>query len=95
MLIYNMFSYNTTVIIILRGDKMSIDDFINRLSIELIKNNFYYIEISKDFNRYDNSYLIYIINYKDNKKYCHGFSIHEKLLNKECINDIVSRLLSQ
>ena len=95
MCIYNMFSYITTVIIILRGDKMNINDFINSLSNELIKNNFHYIEISKDFNRYDNSYLIYIINYKDNKKYCHGFSIHEKCLNCECINDIVNRLLSQ
>ena len=57
---------------------MSINDFINSLSNELIKNNFHYIEISKDFNRYDKSYLIHIINYKDNKKYCHGFSIHEK-----------------
>ena len=90
-----MFSYNTTVIIILRGGKMSINDFINSLSNELIKNNFHYIEISKDFNRYDKSYLIHIINYKDNKKYCYGFSIHEKWLNGECITDIVNRLLSQ
>ena len=90
-----MFSYNTTVIIILRGDKMNINDFINSLSNELIKNNFHYIEISKDFNRYDKSYLIHIISYKDNKKYCHGFSIHEKWLNGECITDIVNRLLSQ
>ena len=74
---------------------MNINDFINSLSNELNKNNFHYIEISKDFNRYDNSYLIYIINYKDNKKYCHGFSIHEKCLNEECITDIVNRLLSQ
>ena len=93
MCIYNMFSYITTVIIILRGGKMNINDFINSLSNELIKNNFHYIEISKDFNRYDNSYLIYIINYKDNKKYCHGFSIHEKCLNSDCINDIVNCLL--
>ena len=47
---------------------MNINDFINSLSNELIKNNFHYIEISKDFNRYDNSYLIYIINYKDKKE---------------------------
>ena len=32
---------------------MNINDFINALSNELIKNNFYYIEISKDFNRND------------------------------------------
>ena len=31
----------------------------------------------------------------DNKKYYHGFSIHEKWLDEECINDIVNRLLSQ
>ena len=74
---------------------MSINDFINSLSNELNKNNFHYIEISKDFNRYDKSYLINIINYKYNKKYCHGFSIHEKWLNKECISDMVNRLLNQ
>ena len=64
---------------------MSINDFINSLSNELIKNNFHYIEISKDYNSRDKSYLINIINYKDNKKYCHGFSIHEKCLNGESI----------
>ena len=95
MCVYNMFSYITTVIIILRGNKMNINDFINSLSNELIKNNFYYIEISKDFNKYDKSYLIHIINYKDNKKYCYGFSIPEKWLDEECINHIVNRLLSQ
>ena len=31
---------------------MSINDFINSLSNELNKNNFHYIEISKDFNRF-------------------------------------------
>ena len=74
---------------------MSINDFINSLSNELIKNSFHYIEISKEYNSRDNSYLIHIIYYKDNKKYCHGFSIHEKCLNSDCINDIVNRLLSQ
>ena len=74
---------------------MSINEFINSLSNELNKNLFYNIEIDKEYNSYDKSYLIYIINYKDNKKYCHGFSIHEKCLNCECINDIVNRLLSQ
>ena len=74
---------------------MDINDFINTLSNELIKNNFYNVEINKDFNRYDKSYLIIIIYYKDNKKYYHGFSIHEKWLNGECINDMVNRLLSQ
>ena len=74
---------------------MSINDFISTLSNELIKNNFYYIEISKEYNSRDKSYLIHIIYYKDNKKYCHGFSIHEKWLNGDCINDMVNRLLSQ
>ena len=74
---------------------MSIIDFINSLSNELNKNNFHYFEISKEYNSYDKSYLIHIINYKDNKKYCNGLSIHEKCLNEECITDIVNRLLSQ
>ena len=73
---------------------MNINDFINSLSNELIKNNFYYIEIRKEYNSRVNSYLINIINYKDNKKYCHGFSIHEKWLNEETINKIVNRLLN-
>ena len=55
---------------------MSINDFINTLSNELIKNNFHYIEISKEYNSRDKSYLINIIYYKDNKKYFHGFTIH-------------------
>ena len=73
---------------------MSINDFINTLSNELIKNNFHYIEISKEYNSYDKSYLIHIINYKDNKKYCHGFSIREKWINGECINYIVNQLVN-
>ena len=72
---------------------MNINDFISSLSIELNKNNFHYIEISKEYNSRDKSYLIQIINYKDNKKYCHGFSIHEKWLDEECIAYIVNRLL--
>ena len=74
---------------------MNINDFINSLSNELIKNNFHYIEISKEYNSRDKSYFIQIIYYKDNKKYFHDFSIHEKWLNKECISDMVNRLLSQ
>ena len=74
---------------------MNINDFINSLSNELIKNNFHYIEISKEYNSRDKSYFIPINYYKDNKKYFHVFSIHEKWLNKECISDIVDRLLSQ
>lgn len=74
---------------------MDINKFIETLSNELNKNNFHYIEISKDFNRYDKTILIHINSYKDNKKYCHGFSIHEKWLDEECINDIVNHLLNQ
>ena len=74
---------------------MNINDFINSLSNELIKNNFHYIEISKEYNSRDKSYLIHIINYKDNKKYCYCFSIHEKWLNGVCISDMVNRLLNQ
>ena len=74
---------------------MSINDFINSLSNELIKNNFHYIEISKEYNSRDKSYLIQIINYKDNKKYCHTCFIHEKLLDGDSVNYIVNRLLSQ
>ena len=74
---------------------MNINDFINSLSNELIKNNFHYIEISKDYNNRDKTYLINITNYKDNEKYCHCFSIHEKWLNGDCINDIVNCLLSE
>ena len=74
---------------------MNINDFINSLSNELNKNNLHYFEISKEYNSYNKSYLIHIINYKDNKKYCYGFSIHEKWLNSECVNDIVNRLLSE
>ena len=74
---------------------MNINDFINSLSNKLIKNNFHYIEISKEYNSRDKSYLIQIINYKDNKKYCHGFSIHENWLNNNSINVIIGFLLLQ
>ena len=72
---------------------MEIYKFMSKLTNELNKNLFYNIEIDKNYNNYDKTYLIHIINYKDNKKYCHGFSIHEKLLNGECVNDIVNCLL--
>ena len=57
---------------------MNINDFINSLSNELIKNNFHYIEISKEYNSYDKSYLINIINYKDNKKILSWFLYSRK-----------------
>ena len=76
-----------------------VEKFNDYLIIHYPKNRYTNIQkriINKIYhNRYDNSYLIYIINYKDNKKYCHGFSIHEKWLDEECINDIVNRLLIQ
>ena len=74
---------------------MSINDFINSLSNELNKNLFYNIEIDKEYNNYDKTYLIRIIANKDNKKYIYVYSIHEKWLDDKSINELINNLLMQ
>ncbi|MDY5646447.1 MAG: hypothetical protein SPF22_05505 [Candidatus Onthovivens sp.] len=48
---------------------MEIYKFMSKLTNELNKNLFYNIEIDKNYNNYDKTYLIHIIADKDNKRY--------------------------
>ena len=74
---------------------MEIYKFISKLTNELNKNLFYKIEIDKEYNNYDKTYLIHIIADKDNKRYDYGFSIHENWLDDNSINEIIKFLLMQ
>ena len=74
---------------------MEIYKFMSKLTNELNKNLFYNIEIDKNYNNYDKTYLIHIITYKDNKRYDYGFSIHENWLDDNSINEIIKFLLMQ
>ena len=54
----------------------------SKLANELNKNLFYNIEIDKNYNNYDKTYLIHIIADKDNKRY-------EELLREHGIKTFV------
>ena len=74
---------------------MEIYKFMSKLTNELNKNLFYNIEIDKNYNNYDKTYLIRIIADKDNKRYDYGFSIHENWLDDNSINELINFLLIQ
>ena len=74
---------------------MEIYKFMSKLTNELNKNLFYNIEIDKNYNNYDKTYLIHIIAGKDNKRYDYGFSIHENWLDDNSINELINFLLMQ
>ena len=74
---------------------MEIYKFMSKLTNELNKNLFYNIEIDKNYNNYDKSYLLRVIAKRHNKKYDYGFSINEKWLDSISINEIINFLLMQ
>ena len=74
---------------------MNINDFMFTLINELYENLFYEVELSKDFNKYDKTYLLRVISKRDNKKYDYGFSIHENWLDDNSINELINFLLMQ
>lgn len=74
---------------------MEIYKFMSKLTNELNKNLFYNIEIDKNYNNYDKTYLLRVIAKRHNKKYDYGFSIHENWLDDNSINEIINFLLMQ
>ena len=74
---------------------MEIYKFMSKLTNELNKNLFYNIEIDKNYNNYDKTYLLRVIAKRHNKKYDYGFSINEKWLDSVSINEIINFLLMQ
>ena len=74
---------------------MNINDFMFKLTNKLNKNLFYEVEIDKNYNKYDKTYLLQVIAKRDNKRYDYGFSIHENWLNDNSINVIIGFLLMQ
>ena len=74
---------------------MNINDFMFTLMNELYENLFYGVELYKEFNNYDKTYLLRVIAKRENKKYDYGFSIHENWLDVNSINEIINFLLMQ
>ena len=74
---------------------MNINDFMFTLMNELYENLFYGVELYKEFNNYDKTYLIRVIAKRDNKRYDYGFSIHENWLDDNSINELINFLLMQ
>ena len=74
---------------------MEIYKFMIELTNELNENLFYNIEIDKEYNNYDKTYLLRVTAERENKKYDCGFSIHEKWLDSISINEIINFLLMQ
>ena len=74
---------------------MDINNFMFTLINELNENLFYEVELHKEFNNYDKTYLIRVIAKRENKKYDYGFSIHENWLDDISINELINFLLMQ
>ena len=74
---------------------MDINNFMFTLMNELYENSFYGVELYKEFNNYDKTYLLQVIAKRHNKKYDYGFSINEKWLDTISINEIINFLLMQ
>ena len=74
---------------------MDINNFMFTLINELNENLFYEVELHKEFNKYDKTYLLRVIAKRHNKKYDYGFSIHENWLDDNSINELVNFLLMQ
>ena len=72
---------------------MNINEFMFKLVDELNNNLFYEVELHKEFNNYDKTYLIRVIAKRENKKYDYGFSIHENWLDDNSINELINFLL--
>ena len=77
------------------NEKMDINEFMLKLVDELNENLFYEVELNKEFNNYDKTYLLRVIAKRENKKYNYGFSINEKWLDSISINEIINFLLMQ
>ena len=74
---------------------MDINNFMFTLINELNENLFYEVELYKEFNKYDKTYLLRVTAKRENKKYDYGFSINEKWLDSNSINEIINFLLMQ
>ena len=74
---------------------MNINNFMFTLMNELYENLFYGVELYKEFNNYDKTYLIRVIAKRENKRYDYGFSIHENWLDDNSINELINFLLIQ
>ena len=74
---------------------MNINEFMFKLVDELNENSFYNVELYKEFNKYDKTYLLRVIAKRHNKKYDYGFSINENWLDSISINEIINFLLMQ
>ena len=74
---------------------MNINQFVFTLTNELNENSFYNVELYKEFNKYDKTYLLRVIAKRHNKKYDYGFSIHENWLDDNSINELINFLLMQ
>ena len=74
---------------------MDINNFMFTLINELNENLFYEVELYKEFNKYDKTYLLRVTAKRENKKYDYGFSINEKWLDDNAINELINFLLMQ
>ena len=74
---------------------MDINNFMFTLMNELYENLFYGVELYKEYNKHDKTYLIRVIAKRENKKYDYGLSIHENWLDDNSINEIINFLLLQ
>ena len=74
---------------------MEIYKFMSKLTNELNENSFYEVELYKEYNKHDKTYLLRVIAKRDNKRYDYGFSIHENWLDDNAINELINFLLMQ
>ena len=74
---------------------MNINEFMFKLVDELKEYLFYEVELHKEYNKYDKTYLLRVMAKRHNKKYDYGFSIHENWLDDNSVNELINFLLLQ
>ena len=74
---------------------MNINNFMFTLMNELYENLFYGVELYKEYNNLDKTFLLHIKCKRYKKNYCYGFSIHENWLDDNSINELINFLLLQ
>ena len=74
---------------------MNINNFMFTLMNELYENSFYGVELYKEYNKYDKTYLLKVIAKRHNKKYDYGLKKKKKWLDSISINEIINFLLMQ
>ena len=72
---------------------MDFNKFMFELNNTLYENSFYSVELYKEYNECDETYVIRVVAKRENDEYDCNFEIYKKRLDTILINEIVNCLL--